>query len=125
MTLLLSERFRCVIVVAVIVLVGRSMLLSLNAACPPPPTANSYSIMSGSGRTADDELSEFGVAIVGEVDLKLFEKFRLGSLDIMKRLGRQSELEWNSDCDTVVRDFETMSEKGQRGAYYTDGMIET
>lgn len=101
------------------------MLLPQNAACPPPPTVNSYNIMSGSGRTADDELSEFGVATVGEIDSKLVEKVRLGSLEVLKRLVRQTELKWNSDCDAVVRDFETVSEKGQRGAYYADGMIET
>jgi hypothetical protein len=81
--------------------------------------------MSSSGRTADDELSEFGVATVGEIDSKLVEKVRLGSLDVLQRLVRQTELKWNSDCDAVVRDFETVSEKGQRGAYYADGMIET
>jgi hypothetical protein len=80
--------------------------------------------MSSSGRTADDELSEFGVATVGEIDSKLVEKVR-GSLDVLKRLVRQTELKWNSDCDAVVRDFETVSEKGQRDACHADGMIET
>lgn len=54
------------------------MLLPQNVAYPPPPTANSYNIMSGSGRTADDELSEFGVAIVGEIDSKLVEQSPTG-----------------------------------------------
>lgn len=87
--------------------------------------ANTYSIMSDIGRAADDELSEFGVATVGEIDSKLVKKARLGSLDVLQRLVRQTELEWNSDCDAVVRDFETVSEKDQRGAYYANRTIET
>ncbi|CZR56629.1 uncharacterized protein PAC_06518 [Phialocephala subalpina] len=63
--------------------------------------------MSDSGRTADDELSEFGIATVGEIDSELVKKVRLGSLDVLQRLIRQTKLKWNSDCDAVVRDFET------------------
>jgi len=74
--------------------------------------ANGYSIMPNSRRTADDELSELGVAIVGEVNPILVQKVRGGSLDIQRRLVRQSELKWTSDCDAVVSDFETVSDKG-------------
>jgi len=65
-------------------LAGRACFSPQNAACPPPPTANSYNIMSDSGRTANDELSEFGIATVGEIDSKLVEKVRLRPLDVLK-----------------------------------------
>lgn len=78
--------------------------------------------MSDSGRTVDDELTvdertvddglgDFGVATVGKIDSKLVEKVRVGSLDVKQRGLRQTVLKWNSDCDAVVSDFETVSEK--------------
>jgi hypothetical protein len=106
-------------------LAGQSMLLPQNAAYLPLPTINSYNIISSSGHTADNKLSKFGVAIIGEIDSKLVEKVRLGSLEVLKRLVRQTKLKWNSDCDAIIRDFETVSEKGQRGAYYANKMIKT
>ena len=68
------------------------MLFSLNIVCLLLLTANSYNIMSNNRYTVDNKLSEFGVIIIKKVNLKLFKKFRLRSLGIIKRLGRQSEL---------------------------------
>ena len=69
-------------------------------------------IMSNNRQTTDDALSDVGVAVVGSVDLKLIEKIKsqTGSPDIQHRRYRQTELRWNSDCDAVVEDFETVSE---------------
>ena len=68
-------------------------------------------IMSGSGRTVDDELSEFGIATVGKIDSKLVEKVRDGSLDVWRRGIRQTVLRWNSDCNDIVNDFETVGDR--------------
>jgi hypothetical protein len=42
--------------------------------------------MSNNRCIADNKLSEFSVIIVEEIDLKLVEKVRLGSLEVLKRL---------------------------------------
>jgi hypothetical protein len=81
--------------------------------------------MSSSGRTTDNKLSKFGVAIVGEINSKLVEKVRLGSLEVLKRLVQQTELKLNSDCNAIICDFKTVSKKGQRSIYYTNRIIET
>jgi len=67
--------------------------------------------MSDSERTIDDELTDFGVAIVGNIDLELVGKVKaqLESPDVKQRLRRQTELRWNSACAVIVRDFETVS----------------
>jgi len=59
--------------------------------------------------TIDDELTGFGVAIVGDIDLELIGevKAQLESPDVKQRHHRQTELRWNSACDAIVRDFET------------------
>ena len=57
--------------------------------------------------------------LIGKVEAQL------ESPNIKQRHHRQTELRWNSACDAIVKDFETVSEKCQRGAYYADGMIET
>jgi hypothetical protein len=71
--------------------------------------------MSGSGRTIGDELTDFGVAIVGDIDMELIGKVKaqLESLNIKQRHHRQTELRWNSACDAIVKDFETVSEKSK------------
>ena len=71
--------------------------------------------MSDSERTVDDELTDFGVAIVGNIDLELVGKVKaqLESPDIKQRHHRQTELRWNSACDAIVWDFETVSEKAK------------
>ena len=68
-------------------------------------------IMSNNRETTDDALSDIGVAVVGSVDLKLIEKVKsqTRSPDIQHQHYRQTELRWNSDCDAVVEDFETVS----------------
>ena len=48
--------------------------------------------MSSNRRIADNKLSEFSVIIIGEIDLKLVEKVRLGSLEVLKRLVQQTKL---------------------------------
>jgi len=60
-----------------------------------------------SERTIDDEISEFGVATVGTIDS---HKLEVGFLEVKKRYLRQTELKWNTECDAVVSDFETVSE---------------
>ncbi len=67
--------------------------------------------MPDSRQTFDDDLSESGVAVVGNIDSELVEKLKaqIASPDVMQRLNRQTELVWNSDCDAVVSDFETVS----------------
>jgi hypothetical protein len=71
--------------------------------------------MSDSERTIDDDLADFGVAIVGDIDLELVGKVKaqLESPDIKQRLHRQTELRWNSACGAIVRDFETVSRKAK------------
>ena len=77
-------------------------------------------------RTIDDELTDFGVAVVGNIDLKLVGKVKaqLESPEIKQRHHRQTELRWNSACDAIERDFDTVSE---RPKYIScpNGMIET
>ena len=71
--------------------------------------------MSDSERTIEDELTDFGVAIVGNIDLELVGKVKaqLESPDIKQRHHRQTELRWNSACGAIVRDFETVSENAK------------
>ena len=68
--------------------------------------------MPESDRTIDNELNEFGVATVGDIDLDLVNqaKAELESPDIEKRHIRQTELRWNNVCDAIVKDFESVSE---------------
>jgi hypothetical protein len=95
--------------------------------------ANGYSflkplyIMSGGGRTVDDDISEFGVASVGSIDLKLVAKLKeqLASPDVKQRHHRQTELRWSSDCDTVVNDFETVGGYGPEMYTVLTELIET
>jgi len=63
-----------------------------------------------SERTIDEEISEFGVATVGTIDSQLVNKLEVGSLDVKHRYLRQTELEWNSECDAVESAFQTVSE---------------
>jgi hypothetical protein len=69
--------------------------------------------MPDSERTIDDELTDFSVAIVGDIDLELVGKVKaqLESPDIKQRLHRQTELKWNGACGAIIRDFETVSDK--------------
>jgi len=71
--------------------------------------------MPDSERTINDELTDFGVAIVGDIDLELVSKVRaqLESPDVKQRHHRQTELRWNNACSAIVRDFETVSEKAK------------
>jgi hypothetical protein len=71
--------------------------------------------MSGSGRTIGDELTDFGVAIVGDIDLELIGKVnaQLESPNIKQLHHRQTELRWTSACDAVVKDFEAVSEESK------------
>jgi hypothetical protein len=66
-------------------------------------------------RIVDDELTDSGIAIVGDVNLELVGKVKaqLEFPDIKKRHHRQTELQWNSVCSAVIRDFETVSEKAR------------
>jgi hypothetical protein len=67
--------------------------------------------MPSSGQAFDDDLSESSVAVVGTIDLELVEKLKaqIASPNVKQRLNRQTELVWNTDCDAVVSDFETIS----------------
>jgi hypothetical protein len=76
--------------------------------------------MSSSGRTIDEELSNSGVAMVGEIDPTLIENLTRALPGIQQRQIRQTELKWNSDCDAIVSDFETVSSRGQRYVYHSD-----
>jgi hypothetical protein len=68
---------------------------------------------------------ESGFATVGKINSKLVEKVRDGSLDVRQRGIRQTILRWNSDCDAIVSDFETVSEKRPRDVYCPDAILET
>jgi hypothetical protein len=67
--------------------------------------------MSDSAYSVDDDLSRSGFAVVGKIDPALIEnvKRRLESAAVKQRYPRQTELSWNSDCDFVVANFETVS----------------
>jgi hypothetical protein len=82
--------------------------------------------MSDSGRTIGDELDDFGIAVVGDIDLELVEKVKahLEPPDVKQRHHRQTELWWNSACGAVVKDFEIVSEK-PKYIYCPDRIIET
>jgi hypothetical protein len=69
--------------------------------------------MSSSGRTIDVELSDSGVAMVGEIDPTLIKNLALALPGVHLRQIRQTELKWNSDCEAIVSDFEKVS-RGQR-----------
>ena len=62
-------------------------------------------------RTIDDELTDSGVAILGNIDLELVGtvEAQLEFPDVKQRHHRQTELRWNSACDAIVRDFESVS----------------
>lgn len=68
--------------------------------------------MSGSERTIDDELTELGVAIVGDINLELIGKAKaqLESPDIKRRHIRQTQLRWDSSCEAIAKDFEAVGE---------------
>lgn len=57
-------------------------------------------------------LEESGIAVVGHIDSKLIEtvsKYSQSSATKQSRYQRQTELEWNSDCDALFDSFETVS----------------
>jgi hypothetical protein len=64
-------------------------------------------------RTFDEELSDFGVAAVGSVQSTLVEKVKdqIATPEARERYHRQTELRWSDECDSVVGDFETVSER--------------
>jgi hypothetical protein len=76
--------------------------------------------MSGSGRTIDEELSDSGVAMVGEIDSTSIEILALAKPVLLQRGIRQTVLQWNGDCDAIVSDFEAVSSRGQRYVYHSD-----
>jgi len=77
-----------------------------------------------SGRTVDDDLSDFGVATVGKTDSKLIKNVQLRLPDVKQRCIRQTKLKWTSDCDAIVSDLETVSDNVLRVLCYPNGMIE-
>lgn len=66
--------------------------------------------MPSNKQSPDDDLSETGVAVVGTIDSELIEKLKaqIAIPDVKERPNRQTELVWNSNCDAVVSDFETV-----------------
>lgn len=76
--------------------------------------------MSSSWLTIDKELSDSGIAMVGEIDSMLIEILALAKPGILLRGIRQTVLEWNGDCDAIINDFEIVSSRGQRYIYYSD-----
>ena len=67
--------------------------------------------MPDNGKTIDDVLSDLGVATVGSIDLELIRKVesQIQLPNVQLRSYRHTELRWNSDCNAIVGDFETMS----------------
>jgi hypothetical protein len=59
-----------------------------------------------------DELQRLGITSVGEIDSTLIDNVRahLGKPAVKRRLIRQTELEWNADCDAVFAYFEKVSQ---------------
>lgn len=57
-------------------------------------------------------LEDSGIAVVGHIESKLIEnvsKYSQSSATKQKRYQRQTEMEWNGDCDAVFNYFETVS----------------
>lgn len=58
------------------------------------------------------DLQRFGIASIGEIDAILIENVRkhLEQPVRKRRLTRQTELEWNADCDAVFAYFVRVSQ---------------
>ncbi len=57
-------------------------------------------------------LKDSGIAVVGNIDSKLIEnvsKYSQSSATKQWQYQRQTELEWNGDCDAIFDNFETVS----------------
>jgi hypothetical protein len=68
-------------------------------------------VFQAPGRDLSAELGENGFVRSGEVQSQSIAALRdAKSLAIRGRTGRQTELEWNSDCEAVITDFEEVSD---------------
>lgn len=55
-----------------------------------------------------------GIVVLGNIDPKLVQKVRIHCISPntkQSRYQRQTELEWNGDCDPIVEYFETVSHR--------------
>ncbi|QSS63455.1 hypothetical protein I7I51_00513 [Histoplasma capsulatum] len=78
--------------------------------------------MSLTQNNLDSDLSRFGFVVVGKISSKLIEKLQthLQSKKVSRIVHRHSQLEWNSDCDAIFNDFETVSWKHENLRNGTD-----
>ena len=62
---------------------------------------------------SDNDLKHSGLVVVGTVDSKLIENVaaHLYSKVVARRIHRQTQLQWNDDCDAVVSYFENVSSR--------------
>ncbi len=61
---------------------------------------------------ASNNLKDSGIAVLGNIDSTIIENVRRyaqSSTTKRRRYQRQTELEWNDDCDAVFDYFETVS----------------
>lgn len=61
-----------------------------------------------------DVLKKSGIVVLGNIDPNLVQKVRIHCVSPntkRSRYQRQTELEWNGDCDAIVEYFETVSHR--------------
>jgi hypothetical protein len=76
----------------------------------------SNSKYASNNKCINNKLIDFGVAIVGDINLELVNrvKAQLESLDIkQQRYHQQTKLKWSSAYNTIIRDFETVSKQAK------------
>lgn len=72
---------------------------------------NTFGTMSLGSSNSDNDLQRSGIVAVGKIDLKLIIALqaRLEPKSVARRIHRQTQLNWNSECDAVVAFFEAVS----------------